>query len=52
MKKKRYKSNKKKRVKIRKLWKINPKTRVRESSKEYSRTKKKKELKDILKEFL
>ena len=43
---------KKKKIKIRKSWNINPKTRVKESAKKYGRAKKKKELKDILKEFL
>ena len=36
---------KKKRVKIRKFWAINPKTRVKESKKIYSRKKNKKRLK-------
>ena len=43
---------KKKKIKIRKCWKINPRTKVKESAKRYSRAKKRKELKDILKEFL
>lgn len=43
---------KKKRVKVRKLWNINPKTKVKESAKKYTRAKKKKELKDLLKEIL
>ena len=42
----------KKRIRVRKLWDINPKTKVKESSKEYKRAKKKKELEDILREFL
>ena len=41
-----------KKIKVRKLWNINPKTRVKESDKKYRRTKKKKELKDLLKEVL
>ena len=45
-------AKKKKRVKVRRSWKINPKTRIKESSKVYKRPKKKVELKDILKEFL
>ena len=43
---------KKKRVKVRKLWSINPKTRVKESGKKYRRAKRKKELKDLIKEIL
>ena len=43
---------KKKRVKVRKLWNINPKTKVKKSAKKYTRAKKKKELKDLLKEIL
>ena len=43
---------KKKKIKVRKFWKINPKTRVKESGKKYTRIKKNKELKDILKDFL
>ena len=43
---------KKKRLKVRRVWKINPKTRVKKSAKKYKRTKRKKELKDLLKEFL
>ena len=43
---------KKKRIKVRKLWNINPRTRVKESGKKYRRTKRKKELKDLLKEIL
>jgi len=35
---------KKKRVKIRKTWRINPRTRVRESKKVYSRKKEKNRL--------
>lgn len=42
----------KKRVKVRKAWKINPKTRIKKSAKKYSRIKRKKELKDLLKEVL
>lgn len=49
--KKKGKSNKKK-VKIRKSWIINPRTKVKESVKKYTRIEEKKELKDILKEFL
>ena len=45
-------SRNKKKIRVRRLWKINPRTKVKESAKRYSRTKKKKELKDILKEFL
>ncbi len=41
-----------KKIKVRKLWNINPKTRVKKSDKKYRRTKKKKELKDLLKEVL
>ena len=43
---------KKKRIKVRRLWNINPKTRIKKSEKKYSRRKKKKELKDILKDYL
>jgi len=43
---------KKKKVKVRKLWGINPKTRIKKSEKKYSRRKKAKELKDLLKEVL
>ena len=43
---------KKKKVKVRRIWNINPKTRIRKSEKKYSRHKKKKELKDILKDYL
>jgi hypothetical protein len=49
MKKKKSKKNK---IKIRKFWNINPRTKVEENGKRYRRGKKKKELKDILKEFL
>ena len=41
-----------KKIKVRKLWNINPKTRVRESDKKYNRKEKKKDLKDLLKEVL
>jgi hypothetical protein len=44
--------NNKKKIKVRKLWGINPKTKVKESGKIYSRSKNKNKLKDILKEFL
>ena len=52
MKKKRRKSNKQKKMKIRKFWRINPKTKVKEGAGRYSRAEEKKELKDLLKEFL
>ena len=52
MKKKKKLKSRKNKIKIRKLWTINPKTKIKESGKKYSRTKQKKELKDILKEFL
>ena len=42
----------KKKIKVRRLWNINPKTRIKKSEKKYSRRKKKKELKDILKDYL
>lgn len=38
-------------IKIRKTWKINPRTRVRESKKIYKRSKRRLELKKILKEI-
>lgn len=41
-----------KKIKVRRFWKIRPGAKVRESVRRYSRSKKKKELKDILKEFL
>lgn len=41
-----------KKIKVRKFWRINPRTKVKESAKRYSRAKKRRELKDILKEFL
>lgn len=41
-----------KKIKVRKLWNINPKTRVKESNKKYRRAKKKRQLKDLLKEVL
>ncbi len=43
---------KKKRVKVRKLWNISPRTKIKESARRYTRVKKKKELKDLLKEVL
>ncbi len=43
---------KRKKVKVRRLWNINPKTKVKKSFKRYRRTNKKKELKDILKDYL
>jgi hypothetical protein len=46
------KKRRKAKIKIRKVWNINPETKVKTSDKIYSRTKKKKELKDIIKEFL
>ena len=51
-KKKGRRKNKQKKIKIRKLWNINPKTKVKEKAGRYSRVEKKKELKDLLKEFL
>ena len=36
-------------TRIRKTWKMNPKTRVRDSNKIYNRNKKKTELKNIIK---
>jgi len=42
----------KKRIKVRKLWAINPGTKVKESGKRYRRSKQKKTLKDLVKEFL
>jgi len=39
----------KKRIKIRKTWRINPKTRVKESGKKYRRTKVKSNFKKIIK---
>ena len=39
----------KKRIKIRKTWRINPKTRVKESVKKYRRTKVKSNFKKIIK---
>ena len=41
----------KKRIKIRKKWVINPKTRIRESKKKYSRKKNKKRFKKELEEL-
>jgi len=41
-----------KKIKVRKAWIINPKTKIKESGKRYNRPNKKKELKDLLKEFL
>lgn len=41
---------KKKAIKIRKIWAINPKTRVKDSGKNYSRQKAKKRLKEQLSE--
>ena len=52
MKKSKRKKKTKKRIKVRKLWDINPKTKVQESAKDYNRKKRKKELKDLLKEIL
>lgn len=52
MKRKILKHGKKEKIKVRKSWKINPRTRIKESEKKYNRTKKKKELKDILKDYL
>ena len=46
------KKKKNKRIKVRKLWNINPQTKVKESAKRYSRIRKKKQLKDLLKEVL
>lgn len=43
---------KEKKVKARKTWTINPKTKIKKSGKRYKRPKKKKELKDLIKEFL
>ena len=40
------------RAKVRKFWKRNPKTKVKESAKLYSRPKDKKETKDIMGEDL
>jgi hypothetical protein len=52
MKKAIYKKGKqKKKIKIRKFWAINPRTKIKENAKIYRRTEKKRELKDILKEF-
>ena len=45
--KKKKRAGKKKRIKIRKTWLINPRTRVRESKKAYSREKEKRRLKDM-----
>lgn len=39
-------------IRVRKFWKLRPGTKVKESAKRYRRTKRKKELKDIVKEFL
>ncbi len=46
------KSGRKKRIKVRRLWKINPKTKVKEDKKIYKRPKSKDDLKNILKETL
>jgi len=46
------KKRKKEKIKTRKFWNINPKTKVKESKKIYNRPKEKTRLKDILKEFL
>lgn len=43
-------SNKKREIKVRRGWVINPRTRVKESGKMYSRRKLKSEIKKILKE--
>ncbi len=42
----------KKKIKARRIWNINPKTKIKESGKKYRRAKRKKELKDLLKEIL
>ena len=41
-----------KKIKARKLWNINPKTKIRKSRKKYNRKKKKKDLNDFLEEVL
>lgn len=51
-KKKGRKRSKQKKINIRKFWNINPKTKVKEGAGRNSRAEKKKELKDLLKEFL
>ena len=52
MNNRRDKKNKKVRIKIRKFWNINSRTKVKENEKKYGRAKDKKKLKDLLKEFL
>lgn len=42
------KSGGKKRIKMRRLWNINPKTKIKENEKKYKRPKSKKDMKDIL----
>lgn len=46
------KSDGKKRIKARRHWSINPKTRIKEDNKKYKRPKSKDDLKNILKEIL
>jgi len=46
------KKRRNKKIKVRRFWDINPKTKVKKSNKLYIRPKKKKELKDILKDYL
>lgn len=52
MGKKRNKALKKRKIKVRKFWRISPSARIKESGKKYNRKKKKGELKDIIKESL
>lgn len=46
------KNRTKKRIKVRRVWNINPKTRVKEDKKIYKRPKSKRDLKNIVKETL
>ncbi len=41
---------KKRRIKIRKTWRINPRTRVKESAKQYKRTKAKRNSRRMMKD--